>query len=128
LDEVSRDHELSSENLLVVADDIDLPLGRIRIRAGGSSGGHNGLESVIHSLGTDQFARIRLGVGPVPVGTDPADFVLDRFSEEELIIARDVAARAAEAVALVLARGVRAAANVYNRKPPAPEDSKPGAE
>ncbi len=113
--------EVDISHLLVVADDIDLPLGKIRIRAHGSSGGHNGLASVIEVLGDDQFARVRCGIGPVPADLDPAEFVLAPFADNELSLARDMAARAAAAVKSILTDGVVVAANTYNRKPPAPD-------
>lgn len=113
--------DINSHNLLVVADDIDLPLGRIRVRAHGSAGGHNGLSSIIEVLGDDQFARIRCGIGPVPTDVDPAEFVLAPFTDHELSLARDMAERAAAAVKVILTDGVVVAANAYNRKPPAPD-------
>jgi PTH1 family peptidyl-tRNA hydrolase len=109
------------EQLVVVADDIALPLGQIRIRNAGSSGGHNGLQSIIDALGSQQFPRVRCGVGPLPAGLDPAEFVLDPFPASELPLAQEMAVRAAEAVRMILRQGVSAAANVYNRKPPAPD-------
>jgi PTH1 family peptidyl-tRNA hydrolase len=119
----SKLHGFEPESLIVIADDIALPLGRIRIRASGSSGGHNGLQSIIEQLGTEEFTRVRLGVGPVADGIDSAEFVLDRFDDDDFIVAREMAAHAAEAVLMILARGVEAAANVYNRKPPAPDST-----
>ncbi|MBI5867543.1 MAG: aminoacyl-tRNA hydrolase [candidate division Zixibacteria bacterium] len=117
---------LEPAELIVVADDIDLVLGQIRIRERGSSGGHNGLASVIEHLGTEEFVRLRCGVGPVPESVDPAEFVLDQFAPDELIVARQMAMTAADAVAMIVARGPVAAANVYNRKPPAPEKPSDG--
>jgi PTH1 family peptidyl-tRNA hydrolase len=122
---------LYPEDLIVVSDDIDLPLGQIRIRARGSSGGHNGIASVIEHVGSEEIARCRCGVGPVPPGDDAAEFVLDPFGAAELIVARQMAASAALAVETMVARGVGVAANTYNRKPPAPGDTpseQPGAE
>lgn len=127
LADLSTSHEIDPGSLLVVADDFALALGQIRIRERGSSGGHNGLESIIEQLGSDEFARIRCGVGPVPEGVDAAHFVLDRMGPEELIVAREMAAKAARAVAMILARGVRTAANEYNRKPPALEEPSRGS-
>ena len=121
--ELSRSHAVEPESLMVVLDDLALALGQIRIRAGGSAGGHNGLASMIAHLGTDQFTRVRCGIGPLPAGVDAAEFVLDLFRPDELIVAQEMAGRAAEAVELILARGVHAAANVFNRRPPAPESS-----
>lgn len=122
---------LFPQDLIVVADDIDLPLGQIRIRARGSSGGHNGLASVIEYVGSEEIARCRCGVGPVPAGGDAAEFVLDPFGAGELIMARQMAACAADAVETMVARGVSVAANTFNRKPPAPGDTtseQPGAQ
>lgn len=122
---------LYPEDLIVVSDDIDLQLGQIRIRARGSCGGHNGIASVIEHVGTEEIARCRCGVGPVPSGADASDFVLDPFGADELIVARQMAATAALAVETMVARGVGVAANTFNRKPPAPGDTtseQPGAE
>ncbi len=77
------DKEISPEQLLVVVDDFMIPFGTIRLRPGGSSGGHNGLKSIIAELGTDEFPRLRVGVGPVREFQDPADFVLERFTKTE---------------------------------------------
>jgi PTH1 family peptidyl-tRNA hydrolase len=121
VDQYATVYGLEPAELIVVADDIDLVLGQIRIRERGSSGGHNGMASVIEHLGSEEFIRIRCGVGPVPDGVDPAEFVLDQFGPDELIVARQMAETAADAVAMIVARGPVAAANVYNRKPPAPE-------
>lgn len=121
LPELSERLEVTSERLITVADDFALPLGQIRIRSGGSDGGHNGLASLIEVLQSDQFTRVRCGVGPIPDTIDPAEFVLAPFAENELSLAREMAERAAAAVQMILTDGVSAAANTYNRKPPAPE-------
>jgi PTH1 family peptidyl-tRNA hydrolase len=121
LDQYARWTGLAPEELIVVADDIALPLGEIRIRARGSSGGHNGLASIIEHIGSEEFTRVRCGVGPLPPGADAADFVLDDFTQDELLSARQMVAKAIVAVEMILARGVSAAANTYNRKPPATE-------
>ena len=113
------------DQFLVVADDIALPLGQLRIRNSGSSGGHNGLQSIIDAIGSQQFARVRCGVGPLPTGIDPAEFVLDPFPLAELSLAEEMAVRAADAVRTILREGLPAAANAFNRKPPAP-DAPPG--
>lgn len=120
LEQCATLYGLEPAELIVVADDIDLALGQIRIRERGSSGGHNGLASVIEHLGSEAFVRVRCGVGPVPEGVDPAEFVLDPFGANEFIVAREMATAAADAVAMIVARGPVAAANVFNRKPPAP--------
>ncbi|MEW5876345.1 MAG: aminoacyl-tRNA hydrolase [Candidatus Zixiibacteriota bacterium] len=125
LDQYARWAGLVPGELIAVADDIALPLGEVRIRARGSSGGHNGLASIIEHLGSDEFTRVRCGVGPVPPGVDAAEFVLDDFTQDELLPARQMADRAMLAVEMILARGVSAAANTYNRKPPATEAESP---
>jgi PTH1 family peptidyl-tRNA hydrolase len=99
------------EEFLVVVDDFALPWGRLRLRRSGSAGGHNGLKSLIDSLGTDQFPRLRVGVGPVPPGADPADFVLNHESPARL---EDLASKAAEALEAVLEAGLEKAMNRIN--------------
>jgi len=72
-----------AENILVILDDYQIPFGQARLRSGGGDGGHNGLRSVIETLATENFWRLRLGIGPLPAGINPADFVLQNFSELE---------------------------------------------
>jgi PTH1 family peptidyl-tRNA hydrolase len=109
--------DLTPQEILVIADDFNLPLGKIRLRRSGSDGGHNGLASVIYHLGTDDFPRIRLGIGPVPEGMPAEEFVLERFAESEMPAAKKSVERAAEAVAAWLSEGYEKAASVYNRTP-----------
>jgi peptidyl-tRNA hydrolase, PTH1 family len=98
-------------DLLVVTDDADLPLGRIRMRRSGSAGGHNGLRDIIDALGTDQFARLRVGIGR---NGEMVDHVLSTFSKAEDELAREAIATAANAVETWLAEGVEAAMNEFN--------------
>lgn len=100
--------------VLVVSDDMDLPLGRIRVRAKGSSGGQRGLDSILRHLGSTEVPRIRLGVGPRPERMEAADFVLGRFRPEEREAAERLIERGAEAVRTVLRDGVAAAMNAFN--------------
>lgn len=102
------------EDVLVVVDDVNLPLGRLRLRAGGSAGGHNGLKSIIERLGSDAFHRVRLGVGPNEGGGDLARHVLGRFRPEERDAVNDMVARAADAVETWIADGMEAAMNRHN--------------
>lgn len=104
------------ESLLVVSDDLDLPLGAIRLRPGGSSGGHRGIQSVIECLGTQQFPRLRIGIGRPPEGVDAADYVLSPFSPEEKGRLEEILELAAEAAACWAVEGIEAAMSRYNRR------------
>ena len=114
--------------VLVVVDDADLPLGQIRLRASGGSGGHNGLRSIIESFaGSEEFARLRVGIGRPdktvvagtgPVGEDITDHVLGKFSVQERELAEHAIEGAAEAVACCLKEGLTAAMNQFNRRTP----------
>lgn len=112
-----RSFRLEPQALLVVCDDLDLPLGRIRLRPEGGSAGHRGLESVIGALGSRSFARLRVGIGRPPGSTDPADHVLEDFLEEELSIVNDALERAASTVWLAIDQGLVAAMNEFNAPP-----------
>jgi PTH1 family peptidyl-tRNA hydrolase len=106
------------ENLLVVCDDVNLDLGVLRLRASGSHGGHNGLRDVIEKLGTGDFARLRLGVGPPPPVDDLADFVLEKVPASREEDASLMVSRAADCVKTFLRNGMEPAQAEYNRKPP----------
>ena len=101
-------------DLLVVVDDLNLALGTLRLRPRGSSGGHNGLESLVAALGTDEFPRLRLGIGPVPEGVPWREFVLSEFRPEEREPAARMAALAARAVRCWADGGIEAAMNRFN--------------
>lgn len=100
-------------DLLVILDDLDLPLGKIRLRPGGSAGGHRGIKSIIGSLGTEEFPRLRVGIGR-PEGNEAINYVLGNFTSAERQIMHDAYARVVEAVELVLTDGLEAAMNRYN--------------
>jgi PTH1 family peptidyl-tRNA hydrolase len=104
------------EDLLIVHDDLDLPLGRLRLRPGNGAGGHNGIQSIIEELGTGRFGRLRVGIGRPPAGVDPAEFVLQRFTAEEQPCIDETVKRAAEAVMVAATQGLPAAMNLYNRR------------
>ncbi len=114
--ELRRRHRLRPEDILVVVDDLDLPPGRVRLRAGGSAGGHNGLKSIIDALGTDAFPRLRVGIGRPPAGVDPAEHVLTRFLPEEQAIVDQAVERAAEAAAAAVTDGIERAMNRFNAR------------
>lgn len=101
--------------ILVAADDVNLPLGRLRLRARGTAGGHNGLKSIIGCLGTEEFPRLRVGVGRGDPRRDLADHVLAVFDSDERDEVDRAIARAADAVETFLAEGIEAAMNRYNR-------------
>ena len=102
-------------DLVVIYDDMDLPLGRLRLRPRGSAGGHRGMASVIEALETEEFPRLRVGIGRPPPGVDPVQYVLEPFTPEEEQAVAEVAARAAEALEVLLVRGLEAAMNEFNR-------------
>lgn len=107
-----RKEEIETGGLLVIYDDMDLEVGKLRIRRRGSCGGHNGIRSIIESIGTEDFARIRVGIGHRK-GTG-ADYVLSRFEEDEKAVIGRVLDAAADAVILILRRGLGQAMNEYN--------------
>ena len=114
--EVMDFYQVPAENLAVFCDDIHLDLGRLRIRKGGSCGGHHGLENIIQQLSTENFKRIRIGVGIQPEYMDRIRFVLGSFSKEEREILDAALRRASDAVIVMFAEGVDQAMNLYNGK------------
>lgn len=117
VDDLRRRHRIRVGDILVIVDDLDLPLGRIRFRSSGSHGGHNGLRSVIEALGSDQFGRLRVGIGRPPEGIDPAEYVLTRFATDEQDVLNATLDRAAEAVEVSVREGLQAAMNRFNTRP-----------
>ncbi len=116
--ELVQEYQAQPEHdLVLLYDELDLPFGTLRIRPRGRSAGHNGVESVIDALGTQEFVRIRMGVGPDhPVG-DGARYVLSQFKKAQYPVIDQVLETTAEAVKVILAEGVQAAMNRFNRKP-----------
>lgn len=110
-------YKLANSDVLVVSDDFHLPLGRLRIRAKGSSGGQKGLEDVIRRIG-DDFPRLRIGVGEPPAGWDVSDYVLGKFKKEDRTEIEIGIRRAADAVECWVAEGVATAMNRYNTSEP----------
>ena len=105
-----------SQHLMILVDDVALPVGRFRLRGAGSAGGHNGLKSIEGTLQRQDYARLRIGVGPPPVpGDDLSDFVLGSFSVEEAKLLNDLLDPMSEAVECWLAEGVEVAMNRFNR-------------
>ncbi len=114
-----ENYEVGPENLLLIFDDFNIPLGTIRIRTKGSHGGHNGMESVIYHLETEDILRLRLGIGPIPDGIDSVNYLLDKFAENEAEKVNKMLEKGTEAVLYLLKHRPEEAMSLYN---PAPED------
>lgn len=114
--EIADFYKIEPENIIILCDDINLSEGQLRIRLKGSAGGHNGLKNIISHLGTQEFPRIRIGVGEKPRGMDLADYVLGRFPKEQQTVMEEAYRDAAEAACMMIEDGADAAMNHYNRK------------
>ncbi|MBD5117915.1 MAG: aminoacyl-tRNA hydrolase [Clostridiales bacterium] len=113
--EAARFYKLAPDHVLVISDDVDLPLGKLRLRTGGSAGGHNGLKSIIQHLGSDQFPRLKVGVGGKPhPDYDMADWVLGKLQGEDKKVMDEAVKRAADAVECFLRDGPQKAMNRFN--------------
>lgn len=108
-------YKIPTQNIIIVHDDVSLDRGNIRIRPKGSDGGHNGLKSIIYQLNSNEFIRIKIGVGSAEYG-DLADFVLGRFTKDEIPIMEDAMIRAYKACKLITAGDLNRAMNLYNAK------------
>ena len=115
-------YEIPTEDVIVIHDDLDLDLGRIKLKRGGGHGGHNGLRSLITHLPDAEFIRVRVGIGRPPPEWDSADYVLSRFTDEQRQDADAVVRRAADAVEAIVEGGVGRAMVVFNRSPQRSED------
>jgi len=111
---LARYYDVAAADLLVVVDEVALPFGRLRARARGSAGGHNGLKSVIERLGTTDFPRLRLGVGRGDARRDLADHVLSKFEADEQSALGEFITRAADAAEMFAADGIEKVMNTYN--------------
>jgi PTH1 family peptidyl-tRNA hydrolase len=109
--------QAAPQDLVVVVDDVALDLGKLRVRERGSHGGHNGLRSLIDTLGTDEFPRVRLGIRRADVVEDLAEYVLSDFPAEEVLIVQEMVGTAADAVECVLRDGPAVAMNRFNSRP-----------
>jgi peptidyl-tRNA hydrolase, PTH1 family len=112
-------YRLNPEDLVVIHDDLDLPLGKIRIRSGNSAGGHNGIKSIIACLGTQDFTRIRVGISRPPLEGEEkeqsiVEYVLGDFSEEDQPVIRDTISRVGDAVVCLITEGLTPAMNKFN--------------
>lgn len=111
---ISRFYKVPVERLVVVHDELDLPYGGLRLKRGGGDGGHNGLKSASNALGSREYARVRVGIGRPPGRQDPADYVLKEFSAAERKDLAFFVDRAADAVEVLLGKGLEAAQNSFN--------------
>jgi PTH1 family peptidyl-tRNA hydrolase len=112
---LARDfYKIPDDQLLVICDDLNLPLARLRLRTRGSSGGQKGLADIIRRLGTEEFPRLRIGIGAPPDGCDATDYVLSKFTREELPEIEKAVERAADAVAVWAREGIEQCMNQYN--------------
>jgi PTH1 family peptidyl-tRNA hydrolase len=111
--------KLNADQILVISDDLDLPLGRIRMRKEGSPGGHNGLKSIAASLGTEKFPRMRVGIGrpPQPYPQAVLDWVLGKFSQDEVAMLEPGLERADQALSILFSQGFERAMNRANAPP-----------
>jgi len=105
-----------SQDLLVIVDDVAIPTGAIRVRAGGSAGGHNGLTDIQRALGTEQYPRLRIGIDACPKAMKLEDYVLGRFTDEQAALLGPAIDRACDAVGVFVEKGLAAAMNAYNGK------------
>jgi PTH1 family peptidyl-tRNA hydrolase len=111
---VAQFYKIEPQQILVVLDDLALPVGRLRLRARGGSGGHNGLESIITQFGTEEIPRLRIGIGEAP-RDGSVDYVLSRFFDEEKPLVRSAISRAVEAVKCAIDNGLVSAMNTFNK-------------
>ncbi|MDO4530763.1 MAG: aminoacyl-tRNA hydrolase [Bacillota bacterium] len=126
--EIVNFYKIPQERFVVIFDDTSLPCGSVRIREKGSHGGHNGIRNIIEQMGTDQFYRIKVGIGEKPSGWDLADYVLAKFNDEDLAAMDEGIDKAAKGVELMLSRGIAEAANRVNVKPKTAKKQKAAAE
>ena len=117
----ARFYKIEIQNILVICDDLSLPLGKLRIRKSGSSGGQKGLNDIIHSLGTQDVPRLRIGIDPTPEHWETTDYVLSKFTASERAIVDDGLVKAVNAVASWFCDGIDVAMNDFNRESPPPK-------
>ena len=112
---LARANAIAPEHVLVIYDDLDLPLGRLRVRKQGGTGGHGGMQSITKWLETEMFPRLRIGIGRPPAGVDPLHFVVSSFSEDEMPVVLDATERAVAAIECFVGEGIEAMMNRFNR-------------
>lgn len=118
-----REYSLTADDLILIHDDLDLDLGRLRIKQAGGHGGHNGIKSVIEALGTPEFVRIKIGIGRPAPRQDSADYVLQPFTREEVEVLNPCLGRAVDALECLIHRGTAVAMNQFNMREKPGEDA-----
>jgi PTH1 family peptidyl-tRNA hydrolase len=119
-------YQLSPQDIMIVLDDLALPVGRLRLRGGGSSGGHNGLRDIERALGTSQYPRLRIGIDPPPPRVAGRDYVLGRFTPEQRQQVEPALGRACDAIVTWIDKGIEAAMNQFNAAEEKPADDERG--
>jgi PTH1 family peptidyl-tRNA hydrolase len=114
LQDLLQEVKLTPDDLIVVHDDLDLELGRLRIKQAGGHGGHNGVKSIVESIGTPHFVRVKIGIGRPAPGQDPAEYVLEPFTDQEIDVLNPCLDRAVVALECLIHRGVATAMNEFN--------------
>ena len=109
-----REYQLTTDDFILVHDDLDLEPGRLRIKQAGGHGGHNGIKSVIEALGTAQFVRLKIGIGRPAPGQDSADYVLETVTKDEMEVIEPCLERAVDALEVLIHRGTESAMNLFN--------------
>lgn len=112
--DLMRFYKLNKKDILVIFDDASIPLGKMRFRTDGSDGGHNGIKSIIQSIGTKKFDRLKVGIGPIPEGMPLEHFVLNNFKTSENEILEEMLYKSASAIDFYLKNGIAQAQNLYN--------------
>lgn len=121
-----RKFGLTPDDLIVIHDDLDLEPGRLRIKLAGGHGGHNGIKSVIEALGTPRFVRVKIGIGRPAPGVNSADYVLERFTADEIRVLEPCVERAVDALECLIHRGTVVAMNQFNTRERESTDGKEG--
>jgi PTH1 family peptidyl-tRNA hydrolase len=109
-----REYQLTADDLILIQDDLDLEPGRLRIKRAGGHGGHNGIKSVVESLGTPEFVRLKIGIGRPAPRQDSADFVLETVTKDEMEVIEPCLERAVDALEVLVSRGMDVAMNQFN--------------
>jgi peptidyl-tRNA hydrolase, PTH1 family len=113
--ELARWHKIPASNIIIIYDDMDIPVGDIRVRSSGADGGHNGMRSIISHLNTKDFPRIRIGIGRPSAGDDPSEYVLSKFTKDEARMCEGSLMSARDAAKMIVTDGIDAAMNEFNK-------------